>query len=317
MVIVVCAATFVGGCSDVTPPSTSASKVMVSSVASPAALTADAVADAIAFRKAFVLRADEAWVRHVAADPRASTSYGVPLMLDEEAVVAAKTSTPDGVRAAITTYAQSQPDYAGIRKDYLRGGMPVVYFAGRLDEHRADLTKLLPVGTTFDVVLVKFSWDELHALQDRIVHDSAWMTSIAAYLEGVGIDPERNLVKVEISSANAKAATEIADHYNAQDRIYVVSDGLGTHLLPTGTLVVRAVDARGRPLAGLIVLLEGDVSGSGIGDVGLGTGRDGEWRGDVISIGYTVKLNENGQDIAKGHVIVIPHQVTTITLVVR
>lgn len=274
------------------------------------------LAAAIAFRLSFGLRADEPWVRQVALDPSARTETGVPLMPAEQVQVDRQMATASSVMSTVKSYAATQPEYAGARIDQQRGGTVVVSFSGHAAEHRAALARILPPDARLEVVEVRFTRDELLALS-RQVGDGEWMRAIGAVLQSSGVDTARNMVRVQISSANPDAGKEIIEHYGGQGRMYVESDGIGVALMPTGTLVVVAVDERGRPVGSLLVNCTGDLPNTGTGDVGYGTDARGEWRADLTATGYRVDVSAAGVIVGSARAVVKAGELTTVRVTVR
>ena len=97
----------------------------------------------------------------------------------------------------------------------------------------------------------------------------------------VGADIPDNVVGIDISSANPDAGDLIVAHYSAPDgMIRVISDGTGAHLLPSGTVVGRVLQADGSPPGPNDLMLDAgspdDPPGwCGGGDVGFGVREDG------------------------------------------
>lgn len=73
------------------------------------------LAEAIRFRSEFGLRADEAYVRELFADPTAISDFGVPLLPAEATELRQRASAAADVAHIVRTYGEAVPDtYAGV-----------------------------------------------------------------------------------------------------------------------------------------------------------------------------------------------------------
>jgi hypothetical protein len=101
--------------------------------------------------------------------------------------------------------------------------------------------------------------------------------------------------------------------------MYVDSDGTGVRSWPRGTVIVRSVDIRGRPVSNLMVNYSGDVPGTGSGDIGQSTDARGEIRLSLWApVNYTITAKSvNGKLSGIGQASAIPNNVTTVTIIVR
>ncbi len=300
----------------------------LSPVASPSAVTAptetampsatvdeEAIAYAIKQRKQFGLRSDEAWVRQVAADPRARIQLLDFLMLpEEEAAFEARQGSYDRITAAVQAYAEARPDdFGGVWIDQQRHTVGTAWTTTP-DVHRIAILGAAGVAGPLEARLVRYSLKQLRDLQDRIASDGAWLRTIDAQLEGVGADEMANVTDLSISSSNPLAAALIVAHYGIPaDMLRVTSDGTGILLKRRGTVHVTVVRADGRApgVPGLWPLWSPDrkVGGGDCGgEVGIGLTEAGTFQIDCAPGGWTFEIRADGgidmPVIGRGHVVV-------------
>ncbi len=292
--VVLVLATLAAGCqpSPSTPPSVPTSEPTAT------APSPTEIANARRFRQDFGLRADDAWLIAVATDPDADRlTYGVPLTASEVAELGRRTMALEALKPVVIGYASTQPDYAGSYVDNVRGGVLVVQFSGRLDLHRSAIFANVRPGARLEVRQVRWSVADLEQFSSRLVGGEAWFRTIPAYLAGYGPNIMANRVEVEISSADPSAPAKIKAHYGWTDEVVIVtSDGTGVLLLPKGTLRITALDAQGRPVAGLACVAISDLAGAQEPrPVPMPTtGRDGVCEFEVAATGYAIQL-ERGE----------------------
>jgi hypothetical protein len=236
--------------------------------------------EAVHLRTEYGLRHDLTWIRQVAADPTAVLDFGVPMLPAETASLFARNDLPDAVRWVLDDYGHTD-EFGGLYIDNAQGGVVVLLWTTDPTVHEAAIRPKLPPCHPVEFRQVRWSEHELRGWQDRISADMDWMTDIPAMLTGVGADISDNVVNIEVSSANLDAADLIVAHYAAPDgMIRVISDGTGAHLLPSGTVVGRVLQADGRPPGPNDLMLDAgspdDPPGwCGGGDIGYGVGEDG------------------------------------------
>jgi hypothetical protein len=283
---------------------------------------------AVNFRTTFGLQADLAFVRAVAADPRASSrEYSVPLLPAELADLQARFDTAVDVRAAIEAYGDLDPsEFGGLYVDQQNGGAVTVLWTGHLEEHAAGVWRRLGPGAHVESRLVTYPLRDLRDLQDRIGRDWDWMRAFAIAPIGVGVDVAANRVHLEISSADPKAAARIVAHYAVPaSMIGVESDGTGALLFPLGDIRGRVVDSIGKQpgeaVAGELSLAwtSDGLGRCGSGDVGYGVAGDGSFGLPCSAGGHTVDVQylvgDTWTTVASGHVVVIAGE--TAELVIR
>jgi hypothetical protein len=205
------------------------------------------------FREEFGLRADDAWIHAVAADPAAEEgrlTFGVPLLPFERADLFSRPQSDDVVRT-FDTYGRAFPDdWAGQFFDQQAGGIQVIAFKNNVDRHRMALEELLP-GFAFEVREVAWSRRDLEAFVDEIEADTAWFEDIEARF----YTADASALDVRISFYGDPAAAElIAAHYGNPAWLTTKHMGPLPWEGPRGDLVIHVINAEGRPVKGLYCL---------------------------------------------------------------
>jgi hypothetical protein len=244
----------------------------------------DEIAEAMHLRETMGLRADRAYVEIVARDPRATIGYvHVPLLPEEEQELKRRQQMADSILADVQAYTAAHADvFAGLYLDQQRGGILVTRWTANAEVHDAALRLIVGARGTVVGTEALFSYRELRRLQDVVAADADWFTTIPARLQGVGVDEIRNVLRVDVSSANADAEAIIRHHFGLGTQLEVTSDGTGAALLPVGWVRGRTVMAHGGPpgedAGRLNVTYRTDVPGwCGGGDVGFGVAPDGSF----------------------------------------
>jgi hypothetical protein len=183
-------------------------------------LSADGMARAAALRTSLGLRADDAWIRFVATDPRALANverYSIP-MLDTEV---AHVDDRETLIAALARFGSGHVDVWG--GYYFAGNIVVVMLVDPTGSVEQELHAAIPQPLV--VMPARWSFQELTDLANRIA-DDPWLK--ARYdLLSAGADVERNCVALEVSSADPAAPAAIARHFNLGNQLIVTSDGTG------------------------------------------------------------------------------------------
>ena len=113
----------------------------------------------------------------------------------------------------------------------------------------------------------------LSAIAERIKADLRWMKAIPARMWGIGVDQKKNVIVLEVSSAEPTAVRQIEDHYGLGDQLQVISDGTGAMLIPAGWVNGRVVTPDGTPLREDVLLMldstSSDPGHCGGGDIGF------------------------------------------------
>jgi hypothetical protein len=293
MVAIGCGGSVTGprGAPDVAVPSApiETAAPIASSVASapeldPPDLPADTLA-AIEWRRATGLRADPAWIAQVAADPGASESWAFPITQAEEQFIWDRQARLDDYVGPIQGYATRHSDeFGGLYIDNATSRIATMWTA-HLAEHQAALLELLGDGAPVEVLPARWTEARLRQLQDSIVIDSQWFLELAARGEGFGVDIERNLVTIDISSASPDAPRRIAERIAAAhgvpvEMIEVTSDGTGVELLANGTVTGVVTLADGSKPGENELRVDGVPDGIGYcggGDMAFGVARSGRF----------------------------------------
>jgi hypothetical protein len=257
--LLVVAAMLVVGCGSPGPTgvSSSAAPVVASAPApdpatapSPVASDANeaAIAHAISQRQTFGLRSDEAWVRQVAADPRARIGLLDFLMLpEEEAEFETRQTDLEQLAQAVTRYAADHPaEFGGVWLDQPRHTVVAAWTANP-ELHRIAVLASLGTSGPLEARLVRYTERELNALTDRLFADREWYRTIDAAPMAGGAMIMDNRVDLQISSANPQAPALIRAHFGVGPAMLAItSDGTGIALQPRGTLVITVVTAEGK-----------------------------------------------------------------------
>ena len=114
------------------------------SMEGPVVLSPAEVAQAIAVRREFGLREDEAWVRAVAANPTAVMDFGVPMMPFERDEIMRRPNGEEGITTAVQDYLGKHADVSGgLYIDQARGGIVTILVTDDPAPHQAALAELI------------------------------------------------------------------------------------------------------------------------------------------------------------------------------
>ena len=202
------------------------------------------VAEAIEVRSSLGLRADEWWVREVSADPGARTSFGIPLTLAEEADLNARAAAVAELGPVLQEYGAQHPaEYAGLFVDQDRGGLLVVLFTDRVEEHGAAIAKLVRPGASIEIRAAPTAETDLLALMDRISTDEQLLRGVGVVVVTASLNEETGTIEVEVSTERGDAPALLVGRYGPTV-VASVLDPTGAFLKPRGAIVGRVVDAR-------------------------------------------------------------------------
>jgi hypothetical protein len=125
----------------------------------------------------------------------------------------------------------------GLYIDNEAGGVLTVLVTDDPAAHQAALAEL--IGRDGPVVVRQVRWTEaeLRDIQDRITADQAFLASLPARMTTASVDVVHNIAELTISSPVPDAGQRIVDHFGAEGKLRVISDGTGILLLPTGRIL--------------------------------------------------------------------------------
>ena len=283
---------------------------------------ADNLDEARRFREAYGLRADETWLREVAADPGAELGrqrYGIPLTADEVRELDRRAAGIDSIRRIVVDYGLAHPDeYAGAFIDHQRDGVLVVQFAGASDVHERALNRLVRPDAPLEVRAVRWSLRELEAFASRLDGQDGWFRSIPAVLVGYGPAISDNRVSIDVSSVVPNIEAIVEAHFGWKDVALVRSDGTGALLLESGRLRVLVVGRAGDPVEGLECAPVADLAGAyETPTEGVRTDERGICELDLPATGYWIRLERGGgppEVVAMGRAVVRAGEVTEVTM---
>jgi hypothetical protein len=272
----------VAGCSNANPETPTPTPIAQPGSPSPEASAGpDAdfealVEESTAFRREFGLRADEAWVRQVAADPSARWSYQVPLTAAEEANLNARAAAVEELGPVLQAYGARHPEeFAGLYVDQERGGVLVVLFTGHLQEHGQAIAQLVRPGAAIELREAPASEVDLNALMERVSGDEE-LPALGVFVLEASTDETRGVVEIGVSTERGDVQGLVTGRYGPAVLVKVL-DPTGAFLKPRGTIVGRVVNGGGGPIeAGLGTdPLFGEF---GMDAIGQATNPDGTFR---------------------------------------
>ena len=282
------------------------------SMEGPVVLSPAEVAGAIALRREFGLREDEAWVRAVAANPTAVMDFGVPLMPFERDEIMRRPNGEAGITTALQDYLSGHADVSGgLYIDQARGGVVTILVTDDPAPHQAALAELVGAEAPVAVRQVRWTEAQLNDVQERIAADQAFLATLPAQMKGSGVSIIDNVVELSISSAVPDAGARIAAHFGAVGMLRVDSDGTGILLQPTGRILGRVIAPPGTDMNNLSPQYEADVDIGGRDSIGIGVTPDGTFVIDHLPPAtYTVTILEMGDvenvEVGRGTVVVPP-----------
>lgn len=301
-VVLACAEQAAPSSADPAPPAVDA----------PDGLTRAEIAQAIALRREFGLRADEGWVREVAANPAAVMDFGVPLLPFERDEIMNRPNGGDELLAPIQAYLAAHADVSGgIYIDQANGGIVTILVTDDPAPHEAALAELVGPDAAVAVRQVRWTEADLNGLHERIVADQAFLPSLPARMKSTATDTIDNVVELSISSAVPDAAERIIAHFGAQGRLRVISDGTGVLLQPTGRILGRVLAPPGTDFTNLSPQFEADIDIGARDAMGIPVQPDGTFLIERLPPAtYTVTILEFGEvgntEVGRGTVVLPP-----------
>jgi Carboxypeptidase regulatory-like domain len=291
-----------GACADqLTPspqseirPSESASSLSPSATA--VTVTDYDVQLAATFRRKVGLRSDEPWIRLVAADPASEDGrrhFGVPLTPEETTQLLNRAANNDELTTTVQLYGADHQDvYGGMYVETATEHV-IAMFVGPLEAHRTALDALVSPDAPLELRSVTWPLRQLRTLGDRVAHDP-WLPDHGYHVLTAGADIKRNLVILEVSSAELKAAALIAAHFDAGAMLEISTDGTGIANQATGILMGVVIDPTGQPVVGYDVDLVTDLPGAGNQGNGTETDQDGRFEmRHVAPSTYVIRILRN------------------------
>lgn len=248
---------------------------------------------AIRFRTKVGFRTDAEWVLRVAADPASRpglSAYGTPLLPAEKAELDRRARNGALLSERVESYGIEHPDeWAGSYLE-IRTGVYVALFTGSLEEHEAALRQLVGPAAMWAVRAARWSYADLGEREHEVASDVAWLASIGARYQGIGVDVVRNAVVVKVSSGDPEAPARIIDHYEGRGWLLVDSDGIGDWSGGYGAVTIRVLTRGGDPGRYLLCSLVPDEPSAALEDTFL-TGSEGACRIDSLpATSYTVEI---------------------------
>ena len=170
------------------------------------------LADEIRFRHDFGLRADEAYVRELMADPSAYGRWDYALT-EAEAAEMDRRYAMEGQMDPLERAAEGLPAFAGHWIDQRAGGIITVAFTQNAASHRALLEALVPTGAQLRLVEVRYALADLEAVEDRITKDRDRLLADGVEVSFWGTDISENRVAVGVIDLTARKEQVLQTRY--------------------------------------------------------------------------------------------------------
>lgn len=275
------------------------------------------IAESIDFRTLRGLRADESWVRSVAADARSTMTFGVPLLPEEEGELEARPRAFSDLAPLLQDYAARYPgEFGGMYVDPPGGDRVVVMFTDRLAEHEAALAKLVHPAAWLQLRETPVAERDLDALMERIARDADALRSAGIFVVEMSRDDVARTVDLRVSTERPDAAGLLIGLYGLSVTAAVI-DPTGAYLKPRATLVGRTVDAAGRGVPAVVGLQPLFARELPLDAIGFEPNPDGTFRFDDQLPGrwLVTAEGESGQPVSV-ETELLPGAVTTLEIVV-
>jgi hypothetical protein len=259
------------------------------------------IADAMATRKLYGLRADEDWVRAVAADPEAQAGvvqFGIPLTPAEQADIGARRWDEDLLRHAQAYCRSVSEDCAGTYIN-LNGSGVIVDIAHNVERHSRTLRNLVVDSQLVEVHEVKWSLAELEGFIVRVEAERAWFETIGVEFMQVDRRVTDNFVHVDYMARTEAASAAIEAHFGNPSWLRAEWAGPPPWNGPRADLVLRIRDANGRPGVGIRCDIQphDETVGVDFGEVVYATDTAGVCKAkNIPAVTYRVRLFRWVQD---------------------
>lgn len=243
------AALVVAACSPASPAATAVPtpETKASPFLDPAAV------EAMTFRRAVGLQADEAWVRAVAANPAAIVglqTYGIPMLPEEVVELERRLARIDDALAFGNSYGAEFPDgFGGAAIDPRAGFRLVLLYTKDVDLHRQRLGGM-PSPLRPEVRQAHWTIAELEEFRANVTSATNSVSGIKIY--GAAIDTLANRVIVTFGAADPELGGQLLGLFGSTG--WLVPSWAGPIEAvdrPVGALLITVVDESGQPSSGL------------------------------------------------------------------
>jgi hypothetical protein len=269
--------------------------------AAPSAALDPAIAEWIKFRTAVGLRADETWVREVAANPASragSDAYEIPLLPMEVAFLQDRNQRIEDAHAFGASYGAAFPDgFAGEAIDTEHGDRLVLLYTKDVELHQLRMA-VMPPASRPEVRRAKWTLDELTDFQWLVTGGAGADPRIRFY--SADIDVLQNHLRVNFSSNRRSVGDDLIKRFNSTGWLLPVWLGrLDPWNGPFGSLRIRVVDRDGAPKVDLpcrYTALDPDMDAANGGD----TNSKGECFFQGVPIGpYRVDILDRDEQVER------------------
>lgn len=265
--------------------------------ATPDLVSQHEMTEAINIRTRFGLRADEAWIREVAANPDSQVGineFGIPLLPAEFADLMSRRWDEDLLRN-VRGYGLLFPDdFAGAYLDLWGSGV-IIEFKNQVDRHRTALSNLVADPKLIEVREVEWSLRDLEGFIEQVEAERNWFESVGLRFLQVDHRVNENFIHVDFVGRSEDAASAVEAHFGNPTWLRAEWAGPPPWTGPLADLVIKVTDSRGRPVPGLWceVVSEDPRVRTG-SDTLFGTDSDGICEGtrNLPAVAYQIRLHE-------------------------
>ncbi len=230
------------------PPASSSTIPTIATSAPSPSFSADEIADWVAFREAYGLRADEEWVRQVATDRASANDTGIPLLPFELDALGQAVTSLNGLIDALQRYGSTIPSvFAGVVAD---GHDAVLLVADDPATHRAVLAAILPSLERIQIRSVRRTLADLDVKAAAIEARPEALEAIGAELIDASVNMTANVVSVHYIGHGPELDPAVRSALGGGDWILPRWQGPLPWSGSRGHLMIRAVDDRGRAVVG-------------------------------------------------------------------